>query len=113
MNSALWDVDNADEYLSTVKQAVAQADRIGNFDLCLYNAGMDPYQGCEIGGLEGITAEVLAHRERIVFDWCRQRSLPIAYALAGGYVGSDLDKAALVDLHRLTLAEGARATTCV
>lgn len=112
-NSALWNVDNADEYLSSVKQAVAQADRIGNFDLCLYNAGMDPYQGCDIGGLEGITAGVLAHRERIVFDWCRQRRLPIAYALAGGYVGSDLDQDALVDLHRLTLTEGARVTTCV
>lgn len=112
-NSALWDVDHADEYLSTVKQAVAQADRIGNFDLCLYNAGMDPNQGCEIGGLEGITAGVLAQRERIVFDWCRQRSLPIAYALAGGYVGSHLDQVALVDLHRLTLDEGARATTCI
>lgn len=44
-NSVLWDVDHAEDYLLTVKQAVAQADRIGPFDLCLYNAGMDPYQG--------------------------------------------------------------------
>lgn len=112
-NSALWDADHAEDYLLTVKQAVAQADRIGPFDLCLYNAGMDPYQGCGIGGLEGITAEILAQRERIVFDWCRQRSLPVAFALAGGYIGSRLDQATLVDLHRLTLAEGARATTFV
>lgn len=112
-NSALWDVDHAEDYLLTVKRAVAQADRIGPFDLCLYNAGMDTYQGCGIGGLDGITAEVLAQRERIVFDWCRQRSLPVAFVLAGGYIGSHLDQATLVDLHRLTLAEGARVTTCV
>lgn len=112
-NSALWDIDQADKYLTTVKQAVAQADRIGSFDLCLYNAGMDPYQGCDIGGLEGITEEVLAQRERIVFDWCRQQGLPIAFVLAGGYIGSRLDESALVDLHRLTLTEGARAVTSV
>ncbi|MDH6284536.1 hypothetical protein [Prescottella agglutinans] len=112
-NSALWDVDRADEYLSTVKQAVAQADRIGPFDLCLYNAGMDPYQGCDIGGLDGITTEILTQREQIVFDWCRQRRIPAAFVLAGGYIGSRLDQTTLVDLHRLTLIEGARATTRV
>ncbi|WP_137876273.1 hypothetical protein [Rhodococcus sp. Q] len=112
-NSALWDVDHVEDYLLTVRRAVAQADRIGSFDLCLYNAGMDPYQGCGIGGLDGITAEVLEHRERIVFDWCRQRRLPVAFVLAGGYVGSGLGQRTLVDLHRLTLTEGARATTLV
>ncbi|MDH6284948.1 hypothetical protein [Prescottella agglutinans] len=112
-NSALWDVDRAEDYLRIVKQAVAQADRIGPFDLCLYNAGMDPYQGCGIGGLEGITAQILAQREQIVFDWCRQRSLSVAFALAGGYIGSSLDQTALVNLHRLTLAEAAHTTTGV
>ncbi|GBF17764.1 acetoin utilization protein AcuC [Rhodococcus sp. Br-6] len=107
-NSAPWDVDHADDYLLAVKQAVAQADRLGPFDLCLYNAGMDPYQGCGVGGLDGITAEILAQREQNVFDWCRQRRIPIAFVLAGGYIGSRLDQTTLVDLHRLTVAEGAR-----
>ncbi|RVW03663.1 arginase family protein [Rhodococcus spongiicola] len=112
-NSALWEVDQAEDYLLTVRQAVAQADRIGPFDLCLYNAGMDPYERCGIGGLEGVTAEVLEQREQIVFDWCRQRGLPVAFAMAGGYVGSRLDQTTLVDLHRLTLTKGAIATTRV
>ena len=112
-NSALWDVDCAEDYLLTVNRAVAQADRIGPFDLCLYNAGMDPYQDCGVGGLDGITAEVLAQRERIVFDWCRQRRLPVAFALAGGYVGSGLDQPTLVNLHRLTLVAAADITTCI
>lgn len=32
---ALWNVEHAGEYLSTVKRAVAQADRIGNFEMAL------------------------------------------------------------------------------
>lgn len=78
------------------------------FDLCLYNAGMDPYEGCGIGGLAGITMDVLAEREQIVFDWCRQRGIPVAFVLAGGYIGSELDEPGLVDLHRLTLSSAAR-----
>lgn len=102
-NSALWEVDRAGDYLSTVERSLAQAEQRGPFDLCLYNAGMDPFQGCAIGGLDGITAEVLAERERIVFDWCRRRGLPVAFVLAGGYVGPGLKQAELVDLHRWTI----------
>ncbi|WP_024793636.1 hypothetical protein [Tomitella biformata] len=111
-NSVLWEVDRAGDYLRTVEQALAQAGRIGPFDLCLYNAGMDPYEGCGVGGLDGITAQVLAHREQMVFDWCRQRSLPVAFTLAGGYIGAGLDQSTLVDLHRLTIraAEGAESS---
>lgn len=48
---------------------------------------MDPYEGCGIGGLDGITEGVLAQRERIVFAWCRQqgpRSLSPWQAVASG-----------------------------
>jgi hypothetical protein len=65
---------------------------------------MDPFEGCDTGGLEGITREMLATRERLVFEWCRARDLPVAFVLAGGYLGPGLDVAGLVDLHRLTLA---------
>ncbi len=77
--------------------------RAPTLDLCLYNAGMDPHQGCPVGGLRGITREIIAARERMVFDWCRGRSLPVALVLAGGYTGPDLDQAGLVDLPRLTI----------
>jgi hypothetical protein len=36
--------------------------------------------------------------------------LPIAFVLAGGYLGRRLDEEGLVDLHRLTLS--AAATSC-
>jgi acetoin utilization deacetylase AcuC-like enzyme len=79
--------------------------------LVLYNAGMDPFEGCPVGGLAGITQEVLAARERLVFDWCRRERVPVAFVLAGGYVGPGLDVAELVALHRLTLEAAVRAAT--
>ncbi len=97
-------------YLPTIDRALSAVDRRGlRFDLCLYNAGMDPYEHCPTGGMPGITRDVLTRRERMVFDWCRARHLPIAFVLAGGYVGPHLDQAGLVALHRLTLSGAAEA----
>jgi acetoin utilization deacetylase AcuC-like enzyme len=98
------------DYLATVRRGLDQADQRGpGFDLCLYNAGMDPHEGCPQGGMRGITREVLGARERMVFDWCHNRTLPIAFVLAGGYVGPHLDERGLVDLHRLTMSVAAEA----
>jgi len=103
-------VDEASEYLPTVHRALSKLDSEGiEFDLCIYNAGMDPHENCSTGGLSGITREVLAAREKEVFAWCKRRSLPLAFVLAGGYVSLTLDEAGLVELHRLTLAEAAKS----
>lgn len=119
-------VDDFDQYQSServglslvrdsalyLEQVQARLEHIGSrgprFDLCLYNAGMDPHQGCAEGGLEGISTDVLARRERCVFDWCRAQRIPVAFVLAGGYLGPGLDAPALVGLHRLTLAAAVR-----
>jgi acetoin utilization deacetylase AcuC-like enzyme len=101
-------VREATAYLPAVRRGLDAAERQGpRFDLCLYNAGMDPHEGCPEGGMAGITRDVLAAREEIAFDWCRSRRVPIAFVLAGGYVGPRLDERGLVDLHRLTLAAAA------
>ena len=91
-------------YLPTVERRLSELERIAPaFDLCLYNAGMDPYEGCAIGGLPGITRDVLARREEMVFAWCWRRGIPVAFVLAGGYTGPRLSQAELVELHRLTI----------
>ena len=54
--------------------------------------------------MTGITRDILAARERLVFDWCREQQLPIAFVLAGGYLGQRLGQEDLVALHRLTLS---------
>jgi len=98
-------VHRSDEYLDEIESGLSELASGGlRFDLCLYNAGMDPFEGCSDGGLAGITAPMLDARERLVFDWCRQQGLPVAFVLAGGYVGGHLDSEGLVGLHRLTLS---------
>jgi acetoin utilization deacetylase AcuC-like enzyme len=100
----------ARQYLPVLKARLeGLASRAPAFDLCIYNAGMDPHQGCPIGGLPGIDGAVLQDREAIVFEWCRGRGIPIAFSLAGGYIGPGLSQAGLTDLHRLTLAAAAHA----
>jgi acetoin utilization deacetylase AcuC-like enzyme len=98
-------VTAARNYLPTVRSRLqALPDRAPAFDVCLYNAGMDPHEGCPIGGLAGISRGILLEREWTVFDWCRRRGLPLAFVLAGGYIGPRLSQSGLTDLHRLTLA---------
>jgi acetoin utilization deacetylase AcuC-like enzyme len=101
-------VETAADYLaavSTLLDALAASSQ--DYDLCLYNAGMDPFEGCAIGGLHGVTRETLAVRERMVFAWARDRQLPITFVLAGGYSGPRLAQEALVGLHRLTIEAAA------
>ncbi|MDD2924078.1 hypothetical protein [Rhodoferax sp.] len=96
-------------YLTEIEHGLADLARSGpRFDVCLYNAGMDPFEGCADGALAGITHDILAARERLVFDWCRQQGIPVAFFLAGGYMGDGLDRPGLVALHRLTLTAAAQ-----
>lgn len=103
-------VDRAGDYLDAIQAALAEtASLMPRFDLCLYNAGMDPHEGCSTGGLPGITREVLAARESMAIAWCEEHAEATAFVLAGGYIGSGLDEEGLVDLHRLTLSAAAAA----
>jgi acetoin utilization deacetylase AcuC-like enzyme len=99
------------EYLPAIRRALDELERQGGeFDLCLYNAGMDPSEDCSTGGCAGITHDILAERELIVFEWCANRHLPISFVLAGGYIGPRLDQDGLVDLHRLTLSAASQSS---
>jgi acetoin utilization deacetylase AcuC-like enzyme len=103
-------VRGAADYLPTIQARLAELPgRAPSFDLCLYNAGMDPHQDCPVGGLRGITTNMLAAREQLAFDWCRQQGVPVAFVLAGGYTGPNLDQDGLVALHRLTVSAAAMA----
>ena len=66
-------VDDAADYLATINDELTSiAASAPGFDLCHYNAGMDSYERCDIGGLPGISADILEQREELVFDWCRR-----------------------------------------
>jgi acetoin utilization deacetylase AcuC-like enzyme len=103
-NNQLEMVHDGSRYLPTIEQKLSWLEREApRFDICLYNAGMDPFGGCSIGGMQGVTQKVLRDREVAVFSWCRMRGVPIAFVVAGGYLGPKLERAGLVALHRLTL----------
>jgi acetoin utilization deacetylase AcuC-like enzyme len=106
-NNTLDVVRRAGEYLPTIRRRLTK--RGWKPDVCIYNAGMDPEERCQIGGLPGITAEMLRERERIVFEWCRSRGIPVAFVLAGGYAGGLLDEEELVRLHRATINQSGAA----
>jgi acetoin utilization deacetylase AcuC-like enzyme len=105
---SLKNVENAEEYLGTIERALQLLDDTV-FDVCLYNAGMDPHEDCDIGGLDGITTDMLRERERRFFDWAAHRQLPVAFVLAGGYQSARLTNEAIVGLHRLTIEAAAGA----
>lgn len=100
-------VDRAEDYLDEIDRLLFHFQST-HFDLVLYNAGQDPFEGCDIGGLQGITKDILRQREELVISHFRNRQVPIAWVLAGGYVGRKLSEQELVDLHRLTIEEAAK-----
>lgn len=96
-------VRDAEDYLPLLELELERAAE-EDFDLVLYNAGMDPHEDCTVGGLKGITSDVIRLRERMVFDWARARGIPVAFVLAGGYTGRDLWEEKLTALHQMTVA---------
>ena len=98
-------VTDARQYLKTVWRCLQHAEAEWPlFSLCLYNAGMDVHEDCQNGGLAGMDELIITLREEMVFQWCAERGIPIAYALAGGYTGGKMTTKRLVNLHRLTQA---------
>lgn len=95
------------DYLPTVRRCLEEFDPT-SVDVVIYNAGMDPHEDCDLGGLRGVNDETLAAREEMVFDWARAAGLPVAFVLAGGYVGEGMSRDRLVNLHRLTVESAAR-----
>ena len=93
---ALLFADRSD-YLKQVDAALELADRVGSFDLVLYNAGMDPVTN------SGVNAQDAGTRERRVADWASRYDYPLVFALAGGYTAGSVSISELVDLHLVTV----------
>ena len=96
-----------DTYLDVIAEML---EHIGSVDLLLLNAGMDPAEGGSAGSTRGFTSELLEQRELLVAEWCERTNTPVAFVLAGGYVGSNLTLGGVADLHMHTVAAIAGAT---
>src|SRR5262249_41834842 len=78
-------------------------------EIVFYLAGADPYEGDRLGRLK-LTVGGLQWRDRIVFEACRVRELPVVVVMSGGYA-PDID--AIVTIHTNTIREAVRACPSV
>jgi acetoin utilization deacetylase AcuC-like enzyme len=93
----------ADEaYLEALDGALDTLWRRTTPGLVFYLAGADPHEGDRLGRLK-LTADGLAERDRRVFGACRERGIPVAVSMAGGY-GRDIDITVGVHLRTLQIA---------
>ncbi len=92
------------EYLSSLRAALQEVwhRHAGALPgLAFYVAGADAHEGDRLGRLK-LTFEGLAERDRLVFDALRERGIPVAVSMAGGY-GRCIEHT--VAVHRRTLIE--------
>jgi acetoin utilization deacetylase AcuC-like enzyme len=91
-------------YLAALDQALGQAwSQHGDAQpgLAFYLAGADPHENDRLGRLK-VSAQALAERDRRVLTALRERDIPVAISMAGGY-GRDIH--GTVAIHRRTLEE--------
>lgn len=93
-----------DTYLTALQAALGPVFARGKPDMVIYLAGADPYEDDRLGRLK-LTKAGLAERDQLVFDKVRQRGLPIAMAMAGGYARNIDDT---VEIHTNTVCAAAR-----
>lgn len=98
-------------YLRKLAESLArldlEMDQEGPFDLAIYLAGADPFEGDRFGRMS-LSKVGLKQRDETVLAWCRQRSIPVAIAMSGGYA-PDIDD--IVDIHAATLAVASAVAT--
>ena len=73
-----------DEYLGMLIPAVEESLDSFSPEMLFYVGGADPFCEDQLGGLM-LTKEGLKQRDRRVFEAARQRGIPVATTLAGGY----------------------------
>ena len=99
LDIGLPDATEDAEYLAALKSGVEQTLSKSQPELVIYVAGADPYRDDSLGRL-CLTKDGLAKRDRLVIQSCRQRCIPVAVCMAGGY-SPNIDD--IVDIHFRTL----------
>ena len=80
----LPDGSGDESYLHLLRQNLHHALSEFSPDLIFYLAGADPYCEDQLGGLS-LTKAGLRERDRVVMSFARERNIPVAVTLAGGY----------------------------
>lgn len=104
LDVALADGSDDIVYLKALRKALDELDARFAPQLIIYLAGADPHEGDRLGRLK-LTFGGLAARDRMVFDFARERRIPVAVSMAGGYGKNIHDTVAI---HVQTIAIAAR-----
>src|SRR5215471_8531303 len=94
MDIHLPDGTDDKEYLHRLGNGCRAAFGMFHPELIVYVAGADPYREDQLGGL-ALTFEGLEERDRLVMRMARDRNVPVAVVLAGGYARNTADTIAI------------------
>jgi acetoin utilization deacetylase AcuC-like enzyme len=87
LDVALPDGADDGEFLDALEDNLERVLEESRADLAIYLAGADPYEDDRLGRL-CVSKEGLAERDRLVLESCRERGIPVAVTMAGGYARS-------------------------
>lgn len=106
----LSDEAGDEEFLSSLRQGLEEAfsrscaGEPGGPEIAIFLAGADPFEGDRLGRLN-VTKPALAERDRLVLEGCRERGIPVATVMAGGYA-DEINHT--VDIHLQSVERAAR-----
>lgn len=92
-------------YLDLLRDELNALQSWGQPQLVFYISGVDVLAGDRLGGL-ALSPEDCRLRDRLVFEWCRNRNIPCVTAMGGGY---NRDVNLVIEAHCATFEEGLRA----
>ena len=95
LDVALPDGAGDGEFLDALERGLERALEASRAELAIYLAGADPFGDDRLGRLS-VSKEGLAERDRLVLESCRERDIPVAVTMAGGYARNVEDT---VDIH--------------
>jgi acetoin utilization deacetylase AcuC-like enzyme len=93
------------QYLAALDMALDELwarHRDGPPGLIFFLAGADPHENDRLGRLK-LSTEGLAERDRRVLAAARERRIPVALSMAGGY-GRDIDATVQIQVNTLSAA---------
>lgn len=102
LDVALPDGTGDEAYLAALAQALDVLFAHFSPQLLIYLAGADPHEGDRLGRLK-LSLSGLAERARMVIGQARQRNIPLAVTMAGGY-GKRLEDTVAAHVQTISIA---------
>jgi acetoin utilization deacetylase AcuC-like enzyme len=103
LDLALPDGADDGEFLDALEEGLERALEESRAELAIYVAGADPFVDDRLGRLS-VSKEGLAERDRLVLESCRERGIPVAVTMAGGYARNVEDT---VEIHLQSIEKAA------